>query len=270
MIQAAGVGVMAAGLGATATAATADDKTPTASSTDDEPCLALTTEQIEGPYYLDYDIVRQHITEDRTGVPLWLRLKVIDGVTCEPLRGAAVDVWHCDALGVYSGYISNGNDLPNKPSAGKASPPPPGGGHQKPTDKRTYLRGTQMTDRHGLVTFGTVFPGWYQGRAVHIHTKVKVDGEQAPGGYEGGHQCHTGQLYFSEDAVRAVAQLDPYAENDTDRVTLGKDMVYPGKGARGGLLDLKYDKHLIQAGVLATLTMSVDPDATHDGSNAPK
>ncbi|MBR7678632.1 dioxygenase, partial [Streptomyces daliensis] len=139
---------------------------------------------------------------------------------------------------------------------------------QEPTDDTTFLRGSQMTDRHGVVEFRTVFPGWYQGRAVHIHTKVHVDGKLTEDGYEGGHQCHTGQLYFEEKAVLASAEADPYRTNTTTRTTLDEDFIYPGGGAQGGLLKLRYKRGRIADGVAASLTVAVDPDATHDGSDA--
>src|ERR1044071_4496145 len=69
-----------------------------------EACYVLTTETTEGPYYIDADKLRQDITEDEEGIPLTLRLKVIDAETCGPVRNSAVDLWHCSALGIYSGY----------------------------------------------------------------------------------------------------------------------------------------------------------------------
>ena len=69
-----------------------------------ETCYRLTSETTEGPYYIDADKIRRDITEDKEGIPLTLSLKVIDSGTCAPVRNAAVDVWHCDALGIYSGY----------------------------------------------------------------------------------------------------------------------------------------------------------------------
>lgn len=122
-----------------------------------------------------------------------------------------------------------------------------------------------MTDQQGFVTFRTVFPGWYTGRAVHIHTKVHTGGSRSSDGYTGGRTCHTGQFYFAEDAVKATVGVAPYSANSVTRVTLDQDALYPGTGTPGGLLELVYDRRHIERGVVGHITMAVDPDATHDG-----
>ncbi|MFD2689729.1 intradiol ring-cleavage dioxygenase [Streptomyces phyllanthi] len=282
-VVAAGAGVVATvGLGGTAFAANAFDgegrNKPGGSTADSssapEECYRLTSETVEGPYYIDADKIRQDVTEDREGIPLLLRIKVIDSETCRPMRNAAVDIWQCDAVGVYSGYedMGNGDGGPaptGPPPTGDPSGPPPGGGHQEPTDDTRYLRGTWRTDKGGFVTFKTVFPGWYRGRCVHIHTKVHVNGEWTDAGYEGGNTCHTGQFYFDEESVLATTVLEPYASNTAERTTLDEDAIYDGNGAQGGLLKLRYDKRDIAKGVRASLTVGVDPEATNDGQGPP-
>ncbi|MFK0152402.1 dioxygenase [Streptomyces sp. NPDC090493] len=243
-------------------------------------CYTLTSELVEGPYYIDADKLRQDVTEDQEGIPLHLTLKVIDAETCRPLRNAAVDIWHCNASGVYSGYQAVGSGggggggggtpptgAPTGAPTGTPTGPPPGGGggHQEPTDDTRYLRGTWHTDRHGQVAFRTVFPGWYQGRCVHIHVKVHVDGEWTDAGYEGGHTCHTGQLFFDEKSVLLSAAVEPYASNTTTRTTLDEDSIYPDNGHAGGLLHLSYHRHHIARGVRAHLTLGVEPDETSNG-----
>jgi protocatechuate 3,4-dioxygenase beta subunit len=277
-VVAVGAGALAAaGLGGSAFAANAFAGETTDTSPEAESCYLLTSEMVEGPYYIDADKLRRDVTEDREGIPLLLSLRVIDAETCEPLRNAAVDIWHCDALGVYSGYEAVGNGggggggpaptgSPTGTPTGVPTGPPPGGGHQEPTDGERYLRGTWRTDKQGRVTFKTVFPGWYQGRCVHIHTKVHVDGEWTDAGYEGGHTCHTGQFYFVEEAVLASAELEPYASNTVRRTTLDEDMFYDDNGTQGGLLTLRYDKRRIAKGVHASITVGVDPEATNNGS----
>src|SRR4029450_6300067 len=104
----------------------------------------LAPELTEGPYYVDDAAVRRNIKRGKTGVPLRLRLRVLDVSSCKPIRGAAVDIWHCDALGVYSGVQGDSDD---------------------------FLRGVQRTNATGWAEFRTVYPGWYRGRAVHIHVK---------------------------------------------------------------------------------------------------
>ncbi|PPS75737.1 MULTISPECIES: intradiol ring-cleavage dioxygenase [Streptomyces] len=283
----AGAGaVVAAGVGGSfAAGAFAGEETTTAqgrtAGTSGEACYRLTSETTEGPYYIDADKLRRDITEDQEGIPLTLRLKVIDSDTCKPLANAAVDIWHCNALGVYSGYEAmgsggggggGGGTPPSGTPTGSPTGAPPGGGggggggHEEPTDDERYLRGTWRTDKRGEVVFRTVFPGWYQGRCVHIHTKVHVNGTWTAAGYEGGTTCHTGQLFFDEASVLATAEVAPYSTNTATRTTLDEDTIYPGNGTEGGLLKLKYKKGAIAKGVVATLTMGVDPEATQDGT----
>ncbi|NNN33263.1 intradiol ring-cleavage dioxygenase [Streptomyces sp. S3(2020)] len=286
----AGAGAaVAVGAGATlASGAFAGEKKGTAaasaSSTSSEVCYKLTSETTEGPYYIDADKIRRDITEDKEGIPLVLDLKVIDSETCKPIRNAAVDVWHCDALGIYSGYesLSTGGggtaptDAPTDTPSGTPTGEPPsgapsggtgGGGHEEPTDDERYLRGTWRTDKHGKVTFKTIFPGWYRGRTVHIHTKVHVGGEWTDAGYEGGNTCHTGQFFFDETSVLASAEVEPYSTSTTERTTLDTDTIYDQSGTTGGLLKLKYNKKNIAKGVVGSITMGVDPDATNEGTS---
>jgi protocatechuate 3,4-dioxygenase beta subunit len=279
---AAAVGVggsLAAGAFAGESGAKGAKPNASATSTGAEACYKLTSETTEGPYYIDADKLRQDITEDKEGIPLTLRLKVIDSETCKPVRNAAVDIWHCNALGVYSGYEAMGSggggggtppsgEPTGEPPSGEPSGEPGGGGgvHEEPTDDERYLRGTWKTDKNGLVVFRTVFPGWYQGRCVHIHTKVHVNGTWTEAGYEGGNTCHTGQLFFDEESVLASAEVEPYSTNTTTRTTLDEDTIYPDNGTEGGLLKLKYKKNAIAKGVVATITVGVDPEATNTGT----
>jgi protocatechuate 3,4-dioxygenase beta subunit len=289
VVVAGGAAVAAVGAGsALAMTASADEATTTATSASTasssaEVCYKLTSETTEGPYYIDADKIRRDITEDKEGIPLTLTLKVIDSETCKPIRNAAVDIWHCDALGIYSGYESlstgGGGTAPTDAPSGTPTGEPPsgapsgapsggtgGGVHEEPTDDERYLRGTWKTDQQGRVTFKTIFPGWYRGRCVHIHTKVHVDGEWTDAGYEGGHACHTGQFFFDEESVLACAGVEPYSTSTTERTTLTEDTIYDQSGTTGGLLKLKYDKKNIAKGVLGTITVGVDPDVTNDGT----
>lgn len=149
------------------------------------PDCVLTPEQEAGPFYIDLAQVRQDIVEDRPGLPLALALTVVDSDTCEPIRDAAVDVWHCDALGVYSGESWEGSE------------------------GETYLRGIQLTDGSGLAEFATIYPGQYPGRTTHIHVKVHTGGHQSDGTYSGGHVSHTGQLFTSDRRDAEVFALAP-------------------------------------------------------------
>jgi protocatechuate 3,4-dioxygenase beta subunit len=123
----------------------------------DEGACILTPQAQEGPFYADPKLVRTDITESKPGVPLSLRLRVIEAGPCTAIKGARVDIWHCDAQGLYSAFPGQG-DAHNIDASGEA-----------------FLRGAQITDDAGWVTFDTIYPGWYDGRTAHIHFKVYLD-----------------------------------------------------------------------------------------------
>jgi protocatechuate 3,4-dioxygenase beta subunit len=143
--------------------------------------------------------VRRTITEGRPGVPLTLRLRVVDASSCRPIRNAAVDVWHADALGNYSGVGAQAG--------------------------RTFMRGVQRTDANGLALFRTVYPGWYPGRTVHIHVMVHI----------GGNVVHTGQLYFADAVTDAVYRRSPYRSRPNRDVRTAADSIYRNGGRRSQL-----------------------------------
>ena len=122
----------------------------------EEACL-LTPQSEEGPYYRAPRLERSDITEGKPGVPLALRLRVIEAASCTAIAGARVDIWHCDARGLYSAF--------------------PGQGDSRNIDQSstTFLRGTQLAGTSGWTEFKTIYPGWYDGRATHIHFKVFLD-----------------------------------------------------------------------------------------------
>ena len=172
----------------------------------------LTPELTEGPYYIANEKVRRNITEGRPGTPLALKTTVVNASSCKPIKGAAVDVWHCDAGGSYSGYTSGGG-------GGGGAP----GGHESPTDSQTFMRGIQRTDSNGLAVFQTVYPGWYQGRAVHIHVKVHL----------GGSVVHTGQFFFPDATTDLVYRSAPYAARGTRDKRNADDAIYVNGGSKG-------------------------------------
>ena len=178
----------------------------------------LTPEQTEGPYYIAGEKLRRNITDGHAGAPMILRTTVVDAATCRPIRNAAVDVWHADAAGVYSGFGSGASS-------------------------RTFMRGIQRTNARGLAEFRTVYPGWYQGRTVHIHVKVHV----------GGNVVHTGQLYFSDALTDRVYRQGPYSARPNRTTRNADDMIFRSGGARS-MLKVKRSA----AGVyVATIAMGV-------------
>jgi protocatechuate 3,4-dioxygenase beta subunit len=158
----------------------------------------LDPEVTEGPYYLDLNLVRSDITEGRPGVPLTLAVTVAEAARCTPIKDAAVDIWHCDAGGTYSGVAGNGG---------------------------SFLRGSQMTDENGAVAFHTIYPGWYMGRAVHIHIKV----------HAGGNVVHTGQFFFSDDLTDKVYEQSPYSSRGARDLRNAQDDIFRQAGAHSVL-----------------------------------
>jgi protocatechuate 3,4-dioxygenase beta subunit len=158
----------------------------------------LTPEQTEGPYYLDGSKLRSDIAEGRDGLPLRVELTVRDAESCEAIENATVELWHCDAGGEYSGVGGAGG---------------------------TFCRGGQRTDAKGVATFRTVYPGWYQGRAPHIHVKVHVSGSEV----------HTGQLYFDEAVSESVYARAPYNSRGEAETTNSSDGIYSQGGREATL-----------------------------------
>ena len=183
-----------------------------AGTTGSSAACVLTPEATEGPFYLDLDKVRSDITEGKDGTPLDLKITVVDATGCAPIKDAAIDVWHCDAVGVYSGFSQAGGGGP--------------GGGQSATDDQTFLRGTQVTDANALGEFRTIYPGWYRGRAVHIHMKVHV----------GGSVVHTGQLFFDDGLTDQVYGSAPYSSRGTPDVRNSADDIYRSAGAASAVL----------------------------------
>jgi protocatechuate 3,4-dioxygenase beta subunit len=164
----------------------------------------LTPETIAGPTWFDAAAVRSDVRDGQAGVPLDLAFRVERAATCTPIPGAVVDLWQCDALGVYSGFAGA------KPGQGGSS-----GGRDRygdaeaaATDADRWLRGTQVTDATGVVTFSSIYPGWYPTRSAHLHLKVHLDGATAL----------TTQLFFDDAVSDAV-----YAANDPYRQHAGRD-----------------------------------------------
>jgi len=187
------------------------------------PACVVRPEQTEGPYFVDEKLNRSDIRNDpsdnsmKPGVPLRLEFQVsrLAGGACAPLSGAIVDVWHCDALGVYSDVRDSQSDARGK----------------------KFLRGYQQTNTNGTAEFLTIYPGWYEGRAVHIHFKIR-NAAQGRGAQE-----FTSQLYFDESVNDQVFKQAPYNSKRGRRVTNDADFIFrrggkellltPAKNAQG-------------------------------------
>lgn len=167
--------------------------------------------QTSGPFFIDQMLNRSDIRADQSGtlkpgLPLELSFNVskIAAATCAPLAGAVVDVWHCDADGVYSDERD-----PGFHSAGER-----------------WLRGYQVTDPNGVARFTTIFPGWYRGRAVHIHFKIRSPANLTPG-YD-----FTSQLYFDDSVTDKVHARPPYASRGQRAQRNGDDGIFRRDGSQ--------------------------------------
>jgi protocatechuate 3,4-dioxygenase beta subunit len=243
----------------------------------------LSAEQEEGPYYVAGELFRANIAENKPGVPLSLRILVLDARSCKPLSNVAVDVWHCDALGVYSGFTEQhfggppggpggppfDPDHPGGPPNGPPGPPPEFAGpppENHPTDKLTFLRGIQLAGQDGTVTFRTVFPGFYMGRTNHIHFKVRLGGHASATSYEAGHTSHTGQIFFPEQIAAELMRREPYSLHAIHRTSQSEDGVFNdqhGELSIAKLQPLGPDGSL--HGMHADIVAAVDPTATPAG-----
>jgi protocatechuate 3,4-dioxygenase beta subunit len=174
------------------------------------PACVVSPEMTEGPYFVDEKLNRSDIranTADgvvKEGVPLELSLRVtsVTGSACAPLAGAVVDIWHCDAAGLYS-------DVQDRYGS---------------TVGQDFLRGSQVTDASGVVRFTTIYPGWYPGRAVHIHFKVR--GANASGqNYE-----FTSQFFFDDALSEQVFTQPPYDSKGQGFRRNAQDGIFRGGG----------------------------------------
>ncbi len=200
---------------------------------------ALTPAAEEGPFYIDLERIRRNIVGGRSGVPLLLRVKVINSRTCKVIRGAAIDIWHADAIGRYSGESSDG------------------------TSGQTWLRGVQLTDSAGLAEFRSIYPGFYRGRTPHIHVKVHIGGSANGSELSGGRVSHTGQLYFAESVSDQVYRLAPYTQDPNALTRHSADRIYTGQGGSKSTVKLRRRGGSLRSdGLLGTITLAVNPSAS--------
>ncbi|KAI1338308.1 Intradiol ring-cleavage dioxygenase [Xylariaceae sp. FL0016] len=175
-------------------------------------CL-LTPEVTDGPYYVSGEYVRRDIVEDQTGVPLTLDYQVVDVDTCEPVPSVYLEIWHCNATGVYSG-VENQAGLDT-----------------------TFLRGIQETDADGVAQFESIFPGHYSGRATHIHVLVHANATLLSNSTLGHDTTasHVGQAFFDQDLISQVEAVSPYTSNEQQLTENSADDILAEEAATDGV-----------------------------------
>jgi protocatechuate 3,4-dioxygenase beta subunit len=172
------------------TSTTTTTGTTTTGGTTNATCSVSPTETV-GPYPSLQDLIRSDIREDREGTPLQLTISVVNAAAgCAPLANVAVEIWQCDVAGAYSQY---GNQT-----------------------TRTFLRGIQTTNSAGEVVFTTIYPGWYQGRATHIHVEVARAGQS----------LKVTQIAFPEDISNQVHTQGVYASRGVNSTTNARDGIF--------------------------------------------
>lgn len=175
----------------TTTSTTGTGSTTTGGTGTTSATCSTTPSETVGPYPSLQDLIRSDIREDREGTPLQLTISVVNvAASCAPLAGVAVEIWQCDVAGNYSQYGSQ--------------------------TARTFLRGIQTTNEAGEVTFTTIYPGWYQGRATHIHVEVARAGQS----------LKVTQIAFPEDVSNTVHTQGVYASRGVNSTTNLRDGIF--------------------------------------------
>ncbi len=223
-------GIALAGCGSSPTSptsTTSTSSTTTTTTTNNSACVVTPTEET-GPYpdktgmINNASFFRSDVTEGKSGLPLRLILTIINvSGSCAAVSGANVEIWQCDASGHYSEYSQQGYD---------------GTGE-------TYLRGVQTTNAAGQVTFTTIYPGWYQGRATHVHVEIYVSGALVK----------TTQIAFPESISAAVYATGVYAAKGQNTTSNGSDGVF-GDGTTYEMLSIAGDT---SSGYVGTLTIGI-------------
>jgi len=191
-------------------------------STQAVPACTVRPQQTEGPYFVDEKLDRSDIRSDsktgaiKAGVPLQLKLRVtqVDNQICTPVSGAIVDIWHCDATGAYSDVSDRSSD----------------------TTGQNFLRGYQTTDANGNVQFLTIYPGWYLGRTVHIHFKVRTAAAS------GQTSEFTSQLYFDDAMTDQIYAQLPYVSKGERTIKNDQDGIFQQGGTQLLLSPTKTDQ----------------------------
>ena len=183
-------GAVAAARCGSAETPTSPATTPSTTTSTNSACVVTPTETL-GPYPSLTDLVRSDIREGKAGTVLTLTIKVVNvNNSCGAVAGANVEIWHVDAAGNYSQYGTQ--------------------------TAQTYLRGIQTTNSNGEVTFTTIYPGWYQGRATHIHVEVTINGVSRK----------VTQMAFPESVNNAVHSSGVYASRGNNPMTNLSDGIF--------------------------------------------
>lgn len=207
---------------------------------------SLAPSMTEGPFFVDEKLKRYDLTTGTTdagtlnGVPLYLNITAVSTTSgCAPIAGVQIDIWHCNANGLYSD-ISTGQ------------------GQSTGTRGQTFLRGYQLTDAGGAAAFKTIYPGWYSGRTVHIHVKARLYNAAGNTTYE-----FNTQLFFDDALTDVVFAQAPYNARGTRNVRNAQDGIY---GSNTSVLLALRRPADGSAGYVADFTLGLAVAATQSAS----
>jgi protocatechuate 3,4-dioxygenase beta subunit len=185
----------------------------------------------EGPCTTQTSVDREDVSEGWTGLPVRLAIRIVD-TSCGPVTGATVKIWHTNLAGSYSGVTPNPQMCLTDQSYSTAN----------------FFRGTRTTDADGIVYFDTCFPGWYRGRAVHIHFQVT----------SGSTTYKVSQLFFPEDLTQAIFASHPeYTQYGQPDTTFANDMVMSGIPTADRTRNVVEYARMTDGAMLASKTVTV-------------
>ncbi|KAH9476000.1 hypothetical protein JR316_0011567 [Psilocybe cubensis] len=237
----------------------------------------LAPEVTEGPYYhTEGHPIRQNIAEYQDGLLLLLDIGVIDVETCQPLPNVLVDIWQANATGSYAGHPVPHPHLADEQPATEGRRRGLLTAFPRTIQEETWLRGAWPTDKNGVVQFTSIYPGYYTGRATHIHTKVFPEWTPLPNneGFQAGRLAHTGQWFFDEELNMVVDKMYPYITNPIKdirgRTRNSQDSLNIFQDSHGpeGKYNPVFKTHLlggvVSQGLIAYITMGVNASASYD------
>ncbi|KAK4057717.1 hypothetical protein OIO90_001365 [Microbotryomycetes sp. JL221] len=238
----------------------------------------LTPVVTQGPYYHDRGHpIRQNMAENEIGVPFLMDIGIINVKTCEPMTGVLVDIWHANATGHYSGHP---DPKPELFWEGPAAYGPRKGllsAFPRTIDHETWLRAAWPTNKNGVAQFSSIFPGYYTGRATHVHVKVHTEWEPHSnnGTFTASRMIHVGQLFVEDEINSVIDRIHPYTENPiknkwgrtrnwVDSLNIYQDS---HKGFQATFETQKLGG-VINQGLIGYMTIGVDPEASYNPTQA--
>lgn len=235
----------------------------------------LTPEVTTGPYiWPRSQTLRQDMSEDQAGVPLYLDIGVLDTTTCSPLENVLVDLWHCNGTGSYSSFDGRSPNTPFEELLAQLNLTLGNGPLDLHTGNTTFLRGMWPTDKNGVMEMKTVFPGFYVERTIHIHAQVHTNWiVRSNGTIVSDSTISTGQLFFDEDLSKQIMALDPYVRHtQINRTTNVVDSIWKDESTGGFnplMQVIPLDGKDVTKGMVAYITLGVDPNNTGSGDMPP-